>query len=58
MQPVRLGKAGGSADPTVTFPGGALAWETNSPCACWHLEQQETGQPPPREQCQGVRKEQ
>lgn len=37
MQLVRLLRAGGSADPTLTFPGEALAWRTpHVPAGLWN----------------------
>lgn len=46
MQLVRLVKAGGSADPTLTFPGKALAWETPHVSAgLWNSRRQDSSLP-------------
>lgn len=42
MQLMRLVKAGGSADPTLTFPGAALAWETpHVPAVLWNSRREQ-----------------
>lgn len=46
MQLVRLVKARGSADPTLTFPGKALAWETpHVPAGLWNSRRQDSSLP-------------
>lgn len=43
MQLMWLVKAGGSADPTLTFPGAALAWETpHVPAVLWNSRREQS----------------